>query len=56
MGREDFVSDNGNAQAYWQANLRILAVLLSIWFIVSYGCEKDPEAIRDDEPDAEEHR
>lgn len=31
------MSDNGNAQAYWQANLRILAVLLSIWFIVSYG-------------------
>ena len=23
---------------YWQINLRYLAILLSIWFIVSYGC------------------
>ena len=22
---------------YWRANLRILAVLLAIWFVVSYG-------------------
>jgi len=25
-------------QRYWRTNLRYLAVLLSIWFIVSYGC------------------
>ena len=25
-------------QAYWRANIRILAILLSIWFIVSFGC------------------
>jgi putative solute:sodium symporter small subunit len=25
-------------QAYWQANLRLMGWLLSIWFIVSYGC------------------
>jgi len=25
-------------KAYWRANLKILAVLLSIWFVVSYGC------------------
>jgi putative solute:sodium symporter small subunit len=25
------------ASAYWKANLKILSVLLSIWFIVSYG-------------------
>lgn len=25
-------------KAYWRANLRYLAVLLTIWFIVSYGC------------------
>jgi putative solute:sodium symporter small subunit len=25
-------------QAYWAANLKILSVLLVIWFIVSYGC------------------
>tara|TARA_Y100000780_G_C13502129_1_gene346510 strand:+ start:392 stop:670 length:279 start_codon:yes stop_codon:yes gene_type:complete len=24
-------------QAYWRANIRILAILLSIWFIVSFG-------------------
>lgn len=23
---------------YWKRNLRYLAVLLSIWFVVSYGC------------------
>ena len=26
------------AVAYWRANLRYLAILLTIWFIVSYGC------------------
>jgi len=25
-------------QAYWRANLKILAVLLFIWFAVSFGC------------------
>ncbi len=25
------------AQAYWRANLRIMAVLLAIWAFVSYG-------------------
>lgn len=25
-------------QAYWRANLRLMAGLLSIWFAVSYGC------------------
>ncbi len=24
--------------AYWRANVRILAVLLAIWFLVSFGC------------------
>ncbi len=23
---------------YWQKNLKYLAILLSIWFVVSYGC------------------
>jgi putative solute:sodium symporter small subunit len=23
---------------YWRANLRLIAVLLSIWAVVSYGC------------------
>ena len=25
-------------KAYWRANLRILAMLMSIWFVVSFGC------------------
>ncbi len=25
-------------KAYWRTNLKYLAILLSIWFIVSYGC------------------
>lgn len=25
-------------KAYWRANLRYVAGLLSIWFVVSYGC------------------
>ena len=27
-----------NLQEYWKKNLRLLLILLSIWFIVSYGC------------------
>jgi len=27
-----------NLQDYWKTNLRYLAILLTIWFIVSYGC------------------
>lgn len=26
-----------NAQIYWKTNLKYLAILLSIWFIVSFG-------------------
>ncbi|NQY06294.1 MAG: DUF4212 domain-containing protein [Flavobacteriaceae bacterium] len=26
------------AKAYWKKNLRYLAILLTIWFVVSYGC------------------
>lgn len=28
---------SNNAQAYWKANLRLLAICLVIWFVVSYG-------------------
>ena len=28
----------GRRKAYWRANLRILAILMSIWFVVSFGC------------------
>ncbi|SHI56463.1 DUF4212 domain-containing protein [Algibacter luteus] len=27
-----------HATAYWKENLKYLIILLSIWFIVSYGC------------------
>ena len=27
-----------NLKQYWRKNLRYLAILLSIWFVVSYGC------------------
>tara|TARA_R110002049_G_scaffold2616_1_gene19326 strand:+ start:3498 stop:3758 length:261 start_codon:yes stop_codon:yes gene_type:complete len=27
-----------HATAYWKQNLKYLVILLSIWFIVSYGC------------------
>lgn len=27
-----------HATAYWKENLKYLVILLSIWFIVSYGC------------------
>ena len=29
---------DNNLQAYWKANLRILIVLLVIWFIVGFVC------------------
>ncbi len=29
---------NEDSSSYWQANLRLLFFLLSIWFVVSYGC------------------
>jgi len=27
-----------NRAAYWSANLRLLIILLTVWFLVSYGC------------------
>ena len=27
-----------NRAAYWRSNVRLLSVLLVIWFVVSYGC------------------
>ena len=29
---------NKNLKDYWKKNLRYLTILLSIWFVVSYGC------------------
>jgi len=32
------MEDKQHMKAYWRTNLTYLAVLLTIWFIVSYGC------------------
>ena len=31
-------NDKANSDAYWKTNLRYLSILLSVWFVVSYGC------------------
>lgn len=31
------MSTQDNADAYWKANLRLVGVLMAIWFVVSYG-------------------
>lgn len=31
------MSDN-RAHQYWQANIRIVLSLLSVWFLISFGC------------------
>ena len=30
------MSEQTKRQAYWKANLRLVAMLLAIWFVVSY--------------------
>lgn len=30
--------ETGNGDAYWKANLRLVATMLTIWAFVSYGC------------------
>ncbi|WP_223789056.1 DUF4212 domain-containing protein [Marinicella meishanensis] len=32
------MSSNSNHDAYWKANLKLMGVLLAIWFFVSYVC------------------
>ena len=32
------MSSQNNHQAYWKANLKLMAILLSIWFVISYVC------------------
>ena len=32
------MSVDDNKHAYWRKNLQYLGTLLSVWFIVSYGC------------------
>ncbi|SDE24863.1 DUF4212 domain-containing protein [Kordiimonas lacus] len=37
MAENTPIGERENRQAYWRANLRLLAVLLTIWFVVSFG-------------------
>ena len=30
--------DKTHAKAYWQENIKLMLILLSIWFFVSFGC------------------
>lgn len=30
--------DPARRKAYWRTNLRYLIILLTVWFVVSYGC------------------
>lgn len=32
------MSSNSNHADYWKANLKLMGILLTIWFIVSYVC------------------
>lgn len=32
------MTEKSNRSAYWKKNLQYLALLLSVWFFVSYGC------------------
>jgi putative solute:sodium symporter small subunit len=38
MAERSEVDERAARDSYWKTNLRYLAVLLSIWFVVSYGC------------------
>ena len=31
-------SETHETGAYWRANLRLVALLVAVWFFVSYGC------------------
>lgn len=31
------MNEHERHKAYWRANIRLVAILLSIWFVVSYG-------------------
>ena len=36
-GEHDAARAEVDRNAYWRANLRVMAILLSIWFVASYG-------------------
>ena len=34
---DDFTGESAESNLYWKANLKLLAVLMSVWFAVSFG-------------------
>ncbi len=32
------MTEKERGDAYWKANLRLVSMLLAVWFVVSYGC------------------
>ena len=38
MNENDGAEESAESNAYWKANLRLLGVLMAIWFVVSFGC------------------
>ncbi len=32
------MSSEANRKAYWKENVRLMMILLSVWFVISYGC------------------
>ena len=37
-GNTDGVAEEHRNQRYWSANLKLLTILLIVWFAVSFGC------------------
>lgn len=35
---ESGAAQRARADAYWRANLQVVAMLLAVWFVVSFGC------------------
>ena len=38
MDENGGAEESAESNAYWKANLRLLGVLMAIWFAVSFGC------------------
>lgn len=36
--QENRTADQENRKAYWKANVRLMTILLSVWFVISYLC------------------
>jgi len=38
MDNKQALTETERHQKYWRANVKILSLLLTIWFVVSFGC------------------